>query len=371
MNPVRYHTLRNFLAPLTPFYGIIVAIRNRLYDFNILKSTEFRLPIISVGNITVGGTGKTPHVEYLISLLDGVFNIATLSRGYKRKTRNFMLATSKSTAEEIGDEPKQIKLKFPDIHVAVDANRVRGVKKLMADFKELNVIILDDAFQHRSIKPGLSILLIDYNRPLSGDHLLPLGNLRENSSEKRRAHIIIVTKCPQKLKPIERRLVVKDLNPFPYQTLYFTTAIYGEFFPVFENMAPRLTKNECKKEKYRLHMVTGIVNSRPLKKHLRGISPKITESRFPDHHHYSDRDMYAIESAFDKIDCDKKIIITTEKDAMRFQSLKGINETLKKNMYYIPVSIEFLDDEKENFNNQIIDYVRKNKRDSILYQKED
>ena len=370
MNPVRYHTLRSLLAPLTPFYGIIVAVRNRLYDFNILKSTEFRLPIISVGNITVGGTGKTPHVEYLISLLDGVFNIAALSRGYKRKTRNFVLATSKSTAEEIGDEPKQIKLKFPDIHVAVDTNRVRGVKKLMADFKELNVVILDDAFQHRSIKPGLSILLIDYNRPLSGDHLLPLGNLRENSSEKRRAHIIIVTKCPQKLKPIERRLVVKDLNPFPYQTLYFTTVIYGEFFPVFENMAPRLTKNQCKKEKYRLHMVTGIVNSRPLKKHLRGISPKITESRFPDHHHYSDRDMDAIESAFEKIDCDKKIIITTEKDAMRFRSLKGINETLKKKMYYIPVSIEFLDDEKENFNNQIIDYVRKNKRDSILYQKE-
>jgi len=370
MNPVRYNTLRNLLAPFTPFFGLIVAVRNRLYDYNILKSTEFRLPIISIGNITVGGTGKTPHVEYLISLLDGEFNVATLSRGYKRQTRNFVLATPESTAEEIGDEPKQIKRKFPDINVAVDSNRVRGVRTLMADFKELNLIILDDAFQHRSITPGLSMLLIDYNRPLSGDHLLPLGNLRENPNEKRRAHIIIVTKCPPKLKPIERRLVLKDLNPFPYQTLYFTTMIYGEFYPVFENVAPRLTKSECKKEKYRLHMVTGIVNSRHLKKHLRGISPKITESKYPDHHDYSNKDMDEIASAFEKIDHDKKIIITTEKDAMRFQSLKDIKDTLKKNMYYIPVGVQFLDDEGESFNNQIISYVRKNKRDSILYKKE-
>jgi tetraacyldisaccharide 4'-kinase len=370
MNPVRYKLLRNLLAPCTPFYGLIVTLRNKLYDYNILKSTEFQLPIISIGNITVGGTGKTPHVEYLISLLDGEFSLAALSRGYKRKTRNFVLATTESTTEEIGDEPKQIKRKFSGIKVAVDSNRVRGIRKLMSDFKDLHLIILDDAFQHRSITPGLSILLIDYNRPLSDDHLLPLGDLRENPNEKRRAHIIIVTKCPPKLKPIERRLVVKDLNPFPYQTLYFTTMIYGEFYPVFEDAAPRLSKNQCKEEKYRLHMVTGIVNSRPLKKHLRGISPKITESKFPDHHHYSEKDLNEIASAFEQIDHQKKIIITTEKDAVRFQSIKGIKDTLKKNLYYIPVGIEFLDDEEESFNNQIISYVRKNKRDSILYKKE-
>lgn len=368
MNPVRHNRLRNLLAPFTPFYGLMVAIRNRLYDYNILHSTEFRLPVISIGNITVGGTGKTPHVEYLISLLHGTFNVATLSRGYKRKTRDFLLATTGSTAEEVGDEPMQIKRKFPEIQVAVDANRIRGVRKLMTDFKELHVILLDDAFQHRSIKPGLSILLIDYNRPLSGDFLLPLGNLRENASEKRRAHIILVTKCPPKLKPIDRRLVVKEINPFPYQNLYFTTMIYGEFYPVFENDAPKLTKSTCKKEKYRLHLVTGIVNSRPLKKHLRSITPKITESKFPDHHYYSNKDLGAIESAFQKIDHDKKIIITTEKDAMRFQSMKGIKDALKRKMYYIPVGIEFLDNEEDNFNNQIISYVRKNKRDSILYK---
>ena len=369
MNPVRLNILRYLLAPFTPVYGLVVGIRNRLFDYNILESTEFKLPTISIGNITVGGTGKTPHVEYLISLLDGEFNVATLSHGYKRKTRNFLLATPDSTADEIGDEPKQIKRKFPGIQVAVDSSRVNGVRKLMADFKELNLIILDDAFQHRSIKPGLSILLIDYNRPLSGDHLLPFGNLRESSYEKRRAHIFLVTKCSPTLKPIQRRLVVKELNLFPYQTLYFTTVIYGELHPVFD-MAPRLTKNECKKEKYQLHMVTGIANSRPLKKHLRGITPKITESKYPDHYYFSNNDIDEITSAFEKIDHDKKIIITTEKDAMRFQSMSGIKDPLKENMYYIPIGIEFLDDEGDSFNNQIISYVRKNKRDSILYKTE-
>jgi tetraacyldisaccharide 4'-kinase len=369
MNPVMFNILRYLLAPFTPIYGLVIGIRNRLFDYNILESTEFKIPIISIGNITVGGTGKTPHVEYLVSLLDGEFNVATLSRGYKRETRNFILATPDSTAGEIGDEPKQIKRKFPGIQVAVDSNRVRGVRKLMADFKELNVAILDDAFQHRSIKPGLSILLIDYNRPLSSDHLLPFGNLRENSYEKRRANIILVTKCPPKLKPIERRLVVKDLNLFPYQTLYFTTVIYGELHPVFD-MAPKLSKSKCKDEKYQLHMVTGIVNSRPLKKHLRGITPKITESKYSDHYYFSDKDINEIESAFENIDHDKKIIITTEKDAMRFQSMSGIKNSLKENMYYIPIGIEFLDDEGDDFNNQIISYVRKNKRDSILYKGE-
>jgi tetraacyldisaccharide 4'-kinase len=370
MNANRFNIIRYLLVPFTPLYGLIVGIRNRLYDYNILESTEFNLPIISVGNITVGGTGKTPHVEYLISLLDGNFNVATLSRGYKRKTRNFLMATPDSTFEEIGDEPRQIKRKFPGIQVAVDSNRIRGIRKLMAGFKDLNLIILDDAFQHRAVKPGLSILLVDYSRPLSMDHLLPWGNLRESSYEKRRAHIILVTKCPPKIKPIQRRLVVKDLNLFPYQTLYFTTVIYGELHPVFAS-APQLTKETCKSEKFRIHMVTGIANNRPLKKHLRGITPKITESRFPDHHNYSIRDMEEILNVFTQIDHDKKIIITTEKDAMRFQSIKGINDLLKESMYYVPMGIEFLDDEGESFNNQIISYVRKNKRDSILYKGKD
>jgi len=369
MNSNRFNIIRYLLIPFTPVYGLIVGIRNRLFDYNILGSAEFKLPIISVGNITVGGTGKTPHVEYLISLLDGEFNVATLSRGYKRKTKNFILATTNSTSNEIGDEPRQMKRKFPEIQVAVDSNRTRGVGKLMAGFQNLNLIILDDAFQHRSIKPGLSILLIDYNSPLSQDYLLPLGNLRENSHEKRRAHIILVTKCPPKIKPIQRRLVVKDLNLFPYQTLYFTTVIYGELHPVFE-VTPPLSKTECKNEKFRIHLVTGIANSRPLKKHLRGITPKITESKYPDHYNYSAKDLDEISSEFDKIDHDKKIIITTEKDAMRFQSMSGVNESLRRSMYYVPIGIEFLEDEGESFNNQIISYVRKNKRDSILYKGE-
>ena len=369
MNPFRYNTLRPFLAPFAPIYGIIIGFRNLLFDYQILKSHEFNLPIISVGNITVGGTGKTPHVEYLTSLLDGEFKVATLSRGYRRKTKNFVLADLRSSTEDIGDEPKQIKQKFPHITVAVDSNRVHGVMKLTNIYKDLNVIILDDAYQHRYIKPGLSILLIDYNRPLSDDHLLPYGNLRERSYEKRRAHIIIVTKCPEKLKPIDRRLVVKTLNLFPYQNLYFTTVIYGEFHPVFDIQEAKLNKSTCKTERYHILLVTGIANSRPLKKHLRGVSPKITELKYPDHYAFSTRDISDIRSAFETIENEKKIIVTTEKDAMRFQDIPGMDNALKKVIYYIPIGIEFLDDEGERFNNQIIDYVRKNKRDSILYKK--
>ncbi|UCG29044.1 MAG: tetraacyldisaccharide 4'-kinase [Bacteroidales bacterium] len=365
----RMKILRFFLVPFTPVYGFIVGIRNKLFDYQILKSHEFNLPVISLGNITAGGTGKTPHVEYLASLLDGEFRVATLSRGYKRKTKGFIIANLQSSTKDIGDEPKQIKQKFPGIIVAVDSNRVNGVMKLTESFTDLNVIILDDAFQHRYINPGLSILLMDYNRPLSNDHLLPFGNLRESLYEKRRAHIIIVTKCPDKLKPIDRRLVVKDLNLFPYQNLYFTTVIYGEFHPVFKNQNTKLAKTICKTERYHILLVTGIANSRPLKKHLRGVTPKITELKFPDHHDFSLNDIEYIKSVFNEIENNNKIIITTEKDAMRFQDIPDLDEAIKQNLYYIPIGIEFLDDEGDSFNNQIIDYVRTNKRDSILYKK--
>ena len=207
--------------PLSLIYGIVVWIRNVMFDINILKSKEFTIPVISVGNITVGGTGKTPHVEYLIRLLKDEFKIATLSRGYKRKSFGFVLANESSTVIEIGDEPRQIKQKFPEIAVAVDSNRVKGINKLLQSEKNLNAIILDDAFQHRYVSPGLSILLVDYNNPLKDDYLLPFGRLREQAGERQRADIIIVTKCPSKIKPIDQRLLEKDLKMFAYQKLFF------------------------------------------------------------------------------------------------------------------------------------------------------
>ncbi len=240
------NNLSFLLYPFSLLYGLVTFIRNLLYDYNIIKSFEFPIPIISVGNITVGGTGKTPHVEYLVKLLKDEFNVAVLSRGYKRRTRHFILAGTDSGVEDIGDEPVQIKQKFPDVHVAVDRKRVNGVQQLMTKIPDLDVILLDDAYQHRRIKPGLSILLIDFNRPISKDRLLPVGRLREKAYEKRRANIILITKCPDRMKPIERRLIVKESSLYAFQHLYFTRLEYREPVPVFIDASPEISLAEIK-----------------------------------------------------------------------------------------------------------------------------
>jgi len=240
------NSLNILLYPFSLLYGLVTFIRNLLYDYAIIKSHEFPIPMISVGNITAGGTGKTPHVEYLLRLLKDEFNVAVLSRGYKRKTSHFILAGPESGVQDIGDEPVQIKQKFPDVHVAVDRKRVNGVEQLLTKIPDLDVVLLDDAFQHRRIKPGLSILLIDFNRPIMEDRLLPVGRLREKAYEKRRANIILVTKCPDRLKPIERRLIVKDLTLFAFQHLYFTRLGYREPVPVFMEAKPEISLSEIK-----------------------------------------------------------------------------------------------------------------------------
>jgi tetraacyldisaccharide 4'-kinase len=198
------HIVRPLLLPLSLLYGLVVLIRNLLFDFRIMRSTRFKLPVISVGNITVGGTGKTPHVEYLVQLLKNDFKLAVLSRGYKRKTKGFILASKKTGVADIGDEPLQIKLKFPDVNIAVEHNRVKGVRTLIERIPKLNLVILDDAYQHRYIRPGLSILLVDYNRPIFHDMLLPAGNLRESWHNAKRADIIIITKSPDHFSARER-----------------------------------------------------------------------------------------------------------------------------------------------------------------------
>lgn len=356
------------LYPLSLIYGVIVWIRNFLFDYKLLNSTEFPIPVISVGNITIGGTGKTPHVEYLVKLLKEDFRVATLSRGYKRKTRKFILAGEDSGVREIGDEPVQIRKKFPGIHVAVDRRRVNGVRELMARIPDLDVILLDDAYQHRSIKPGLSILLIDYNRPMSEDRLLPAGRLREQAYERRRANIILITKCPDRLKPIDRRLIVKDLRLYPFQHLFFTKLVYGEPHPVFEDIPYPVKIADVTAAKPHILMVTGIAGPRLYKKHLRGISTHITELIYPDHHEYSEKDIKTITEAFKGMDGEEKLIFTTEKDATRLRKFTNIEAPIMKRIFYVPVGIEVLNEDGENFNNQIRSYVRDNKRDSILYK---
>ncbi|RIH66455.1 tetraacyldisaccharide 4'-kinase [Mariniphaga sediminis] len=361
--------LKILLYPFAFLYGIIVAFRNRLYDLNILKSKEFAVPVISIGNITVGGTGKTPHVEYLVKLLKDTFNVATLSRGYKRKTSGFRWVETGSGVWEVGDEPLQIKKKFPGISVSVCENRVKGVEKLLdqSDEKTPDVVLLDDAFQHRRITPGINILLIDYNRPLNEDHLLPVGRLRERATQMRRASIIIFTKCPGEVTPIMRRILQKEVRLKPYQALFFTTYSYGNIRHVFSGN--ELEKDLNTKQSYAILIVTGIAYPKLIPEHLKQFSGETEMITFSDHHNYSQEDIRLIMRKFESLKNEQKIIVTTEKDAVRFAGIEELDEQFKSVLYYLPVQVKFLDEEGKLFNKKILNYVGKNKSNRALHTK--
>jgi tetraacyldisaccharide 4'-kinase len=368
MPAITRYNLNLLLYPFSLLYGLVTFLRNLLYDHNIIKSQEFPIPIISIGNITVGGTGKTPHVEYLVKLLKEQFQVAVLSRGYKRKTRHFILAGLDSDVNDIGDEPLQIKRKFPKVHVAVDRRRVRGVRKLMEKIPGLDVILLDDAYQHRRIKPGLSILLVDFNRPITKDRILPVGRLREKASEKRRANIILITKCPDRLSPVDRQMLAREMMLYPLQHLYFTKMVYGEPVPLFRDAKPELSPSQIISPSTDILMVTGIANPRHFKRHLLSISVRIREKIYPDHHHFRQRDVNNLLRAYRNMEGENRFIITTEKDAMRLGKFLNIDVEIKNRMFYVPIDTEFLNEDRENFNHQILKYVSGNTRDSILYQ---
>lgn len=342
------------LGPLSVLYGLGVNIRNRLFNLGILETHEFDVPIICVGNITVGGTGKTPHTEALINVLKNDYRVACLSRGYKRKTSGFVLATEKSTANDIGDEPMQIKNKFPDITVAVDADRVRGIKKLMQLPEKPEVIILDDGFQHRYVKADINIMLVDYNRPIYEDSLLPLGRLRESLHAKDRANYIIVTKCPPNISPIEKRIISKHLDLRAYQQLLFTTMKYGDILPLDGSGHCPITS------KGSILCITGIAQPAPYVEYLKKYSEQITHIAFPDHHNYNDSDIQRILQEYAKIDNPNKCIFTTEKDAVRLK-LCNIPEEIRQQIFYIPIEPEFLTPRDQLIKN-IYDYVRQDKR---------
>ncbi len=363
MSKKKKHIIAYFLFPLTILYGIVITIRNKLFDLNILRSTSFDVPVLSVGNLAVGGTGKTPHIEYLVKLLKGQFKVAVLSRGYKRKTNGFMYVDPSMDYTQVGDEPLQMKKKFPDITVAVDKNRVNGINHLVgAD--QPDVVLLDDAFQHRHVKPGLSILLTDYNNPFYHDHLLPFGRLRDRKQEIKRANVVIVTKTPGDITPINKRIVKKNLNIYPYQDLFFTTLDYGDLQPVFQQTAGKLTKEACKKEQYGILMVTGIANPKPFVDYIRGLSINIQKIKFPDHHEYTKHDIIRITKSFNSLNAEKRIIITTEKDAMRLHSVE-IPDEIKSVLYYVPVEVKFLSKTKE-FGNITHRFAKEKKRNSFL-----
>ena len=364
----RFEILDIISFPLSLIFACVVWVRNLMFDVKILKSKEFDIPILSVGNLNVGGTGKTPHVEYLVRLLQHDFNIATLSRGYKRKTRGFFLASPQSTSDEIGDEPCQIKFQFPEIQVAVDGNRIRGIENLVKMNKDLNIIILDDAFQHRYVNPGMSVLLVDYNHSVFDDFMLPYGRLREFPSARERADIIIVSKCPDDLKPIDQRVLSTRLKMYAFQKVYFTHLRYGDPVPVFPKIAPAMTSAELKDKNPQLLTISGIANEQLFLKQVKTMGTIVEQMVFSDHHDYSVIEMHSLIGKFSSLPNERKYIITTAKDAMKLKQFGELEEDIKKVMYYIPVYVEFHENEEKGFNQNIISYVRNNKPDNILHK---
>jgi len=328
-----------WLMPLSWLYGLVVGIRNLMFDYGVLKSRNFPLPVICVGNLTVGGTGKTPHAEYLIQLLSKQYQVAVLSRGYKRKTKGYILATEETPMVQIGDEPYQMKQKFPHIHMAVDKDRCHGIEQLMKDEVEpsTDVVILDDAFQHRYVQAGINILLMDYHRLIYFDRLLPAGRLREHSAGRLRADIVIVTKCPHNITPMDRRGIERTLDLESWQKVFFTTYRYPETMEeVGENPL----------------LVTGIASPEQMAYDLKKRIPKLELMSFPDHHHFTQRDIENIRHR-----AAGRTILTTEKDATRIHGLENIK--------VIPIEIEFLDNKKKDFDHLIKNYVKKSSRNYV------
>ena len=356
------------LYPISFIYRIIIFFRNKFFDWGIFKEKEYPIPIICVGNITVGGTGKTPHVEYLIELLRSKYKIAVLSRGYKRKTHGFILAKPGCDGAIIGDEPFQLFLKYQDILVAVDKKRQNGIDTLLSlgETDRPEIILLDDAFQHRYVKPGLSILLMNYNSMPYEDALLPVGLLREPIGAKKRADIVLITKCDENIKPIDILLIKKRLNLFPYQFVFFTKFKYADLYPVFKEVCQTSYSIEYICQNFQILLVTGIASSEIMRKDLEKKGCSISHHlKYNDHHWYTIQDIKKISEIFNAINFPQKIILTTEKDAVKIQKLECVQE-LKESIFYLPIQVSFLNEGEIDFNNLIENYVITDKRNSIF-----
>jgi tetraacyldisaccharide 4'-kinase len=331
---------------------MVMMLRNLLFDIGLLPSEKFNIPVISVGNLSFGGTGKTPVIEYLIRLCGDKLLIATLSRGYGRESKGFILASENSDVKSIGDEPLQFVKKFRHILVAVDEKRVRGIHSLTEKFPEAGLVLLDDAFQHRSVTPGLSILLTDYHHLFTEDHVFPSGRLREFRSGAKRADIIIVTKTPKVFSPITRRRIEDEIRPDPSQKLFFSYISYGNFIPFNEDEDPAILQ----KLSYIL-LFTGIANDYPLQEEVARKCTDLAVLKFPDHHEYEMKDLEKIRTKFTDLPSRKKIILTTEKDIMRLKTPEFSTYLKDLPLFYIPIEIDFHDKDKPLFDKLIRDYV--------------
>jgi tetraacyldisaccharide 4'-kinase len=350
-NTLFLKSFRVLLLPVAVIYGLVIYVRNWLYDKQYLKSASFNFPIICVGNLAVGGTGKSPMVEYLITLLRPDYKLATLSRGYKRKTKDYVLAGANTTALDIGDEPMQFHKKFPDVSVASCEERIVGIPHLLQDISGLQAIILDDAFQHRMVRPGFNIVLTECSNLYSQDFFLPTGDLRDQWASAKRADTIVVTKCPYNLSQEDKQRIIRSLNPLATQKVFFTTIEYGTPYHIFNHEDEWLLTPRDE-----VLLVCGIANPKPLKEYLHEKTHTYYQQDYSDHHIFSIDDLREIKQRFEEIPAKDKMILTTEKDAVRL--VKFTEELASLPMYVLPIRHYFLFNEGEQFNALVTGFIR-------------
>ena len=343
---------RILLTPFAMLYGIGVTLRNIFYDTGLLKATKFNLPVINIGNLSVGGAGKSPHVEYLIELLSPFIDVATLSRGYMRKTKGFKLVEYTDTAEQVGDEPLQYKRKYKDIVVAVSESRNVGIPKIVQHHPSIQTVLLDDAYQHRAVTPGLNILLTQYDLPFTRDHLMPVGRLREWRSGYKRADIIIVTKCPEKVTESKTKDIIAEIKPYPYQKIFFSKYEYQDLYS-FLQLQRRLELDGS----HQVLLVSAIASTDYLLDYLEPKIATIQHLEYEDHHQFTDEDLRYHKKVYDQMDGDNRIIITTEKDAMRLEPFRQQYHDWGMEVYILPIKVKFLFDEGEKINQLVKDYL--------------
>ena len=340
------------LAPFSLLYGLGVSVVNALYRSGVLKGVEFNLPTISVGNLSVGGAGKTPHIEYLIRLLKDYLAVATLSRGYRRRTKGFLAVGADMTAEDAGDEPLMYKRKFPDIYVTVAESRTFAVPRIMMDRPETKVILLDDAFQHRSIQPGLNILLTEFSHPFTRDFLLPSGRLREWRSAYRRADIIVVSKCPRQVAAAEREALVLEINPGLHQRIFFS---YYDYYPPYHLLDPghQLELGE----EMDVLLICAIAGTDYLVDYLEERVNTVTTLEYEDHHYFTRHDIAHLQATYERLESEQKIILTTEKDAMRLELHRQFLLEQRLPIFALPVAVKFHFGEGDRFDREIKNYL--------------
>lgn len=345
-----FSVVRLLLYPFALLYGAVVWVRNRMYDAKIFSSIGFTVPIITVGNLSTGGTGKTPHVEYLVRLLQYQYQVATMSRGYKRHTQGFIVADEHTNALRIGDEPMQYHLKFPELVVSVAEERMTGIPALLQRRPDVDVILLDDAYQHRSVKAGLTILITDHSSPFYKDHVLPFGSLREGRSAYKRAGLVIVSKCPENMTAAQAQVIEKRIAPLPHQQVFFTGIRYDQ--PYHFITGQQVSLSTCN-----IVLVCGIARPEPLVAYLKSRATDVHTLTYADHHYFVSSDLEEIKTTYDNWHVNNKVIVTTEKDAARLHLHAQMLVQWNIPIVVLPITIIVLLGKSAEFDATILKYV--------------